>query len=86
MDLIRISRRLADECDALRFGGPVTHVYNPLRYARASVEQYLTKYGGKTGRVVFLGMNPGPWGMAQTGVPFGEVSFVRDWMNLDAKL
>ncbi len=86
MELIRISRRLADECDALRFGEPVTHVYNPLRYAQASVEQYLTKYGNKPGRVVFLGMNPGPWGMAQTGVPFGEVSFVRDWMKLDAKV
>lgn len=86
VDLIRISRRLADECDALSFDEPVTHVYNPLRYAQASVEQYLTKYGKKPGRVVFLGMNPGPWGMAQTGVPFGEVSFVRDWMKLDAQV
>ena len=86
VELIRISRRLSDECDALSFGAPVTHVYNPLDYARESVEQYITKYGKKTGRVVFLGMNPGPWGMAQTGVPFGEVSFVRDWMKLDAKV
>lgn len=86
VELIRISRRLADECDTLNFSEPVTHVYNPLRYAQASVEQYLTKYGKKTGRVVFLGMNPGPWGMAQTGVPFGEVSFVRDWMKLDAEV
>lgn len=86
MELIRISRRLADECDALGFGEPVTHVYNPLRYAQRSVEQYLDKYGKKRGRVVFLGMNPGPWGMAQTGVPFGEVSFVRDWMKLDAQV
>ncbi len=86
VELIRISRKLADACDTLSFGEPVTHVYNPLRYAQGSVEQYLTKYGKKTGRVVFLGMNPGPWGMAQTGVPFGEVSFVRDWMKLDAKV
>jgi single-strand selective monofunctional uracil DNA glycosylase len=86
VELIRISRRLADACDTLSFSEPVTHVYNPLRYAQDSVEQYLTKYGKKTGRVVLLGMNPGPWGMAQTGVPFGEVSFVRDWMGLDAKV
>jgi single-strand selective monofunctional uracil DNA glycosylase len=33
-----------------------------------------------------LGMNPGPWGMAQTGVPFGEVAHVRDWMGIDAKV
>mmetsp|Transcript_25877 Transcript_25877/g.64640 ORF Transcript_25877/g.64640 Transcript_25877/m.64640 type:complete len:204 (+) Transcript_25877:589-1200(+) len=25
-------------------------------------------------------MNPGPFGMAQTGVPFGDVAMVRDWM------
>ncbi len=28
-------------------------------------------------------MNPGPWGMAQTGVPFGEVSIVREWLQID---
>ena len=27
-------------------------------------------------------MNPGPFGMAQTGVPFGEVSMVRDWLGI----
>ncbi len=86
MELIRISRRLSAAVDALTFGGAVTHVYNPLNYAQASVEQYLDKYGKKQGRVVMLGMNPGPWGMAQTGVPFGEVSFVRDWMKLDANV
>ncbi len=29
-------------------------------------------------------MNPGPFGMAQTGVPFGEVAAVRDWMGIEA--
>jgi single-strand selective monofunctional uracil DNA glycosylase len=28
-------------------------------------------------------MNPGPFGMAQTGIPFGEVAAVRDWMGLE---
>jgi len=27
-------------------------------------------------------MNPGPFGMAQTGVPFGEVASVRDWLGI----
>lgn len=31
-----------------------------------------------------MGMNPGPWGMSQTGVPFGEVPAVRDWMGIEA--
>ena len=34
--------------------------------------------------MLLLGMNPGPWGMAQTGVPFGTVEFVRDWMGIEA--
>ena len=60
--------------DALAFAPPVTHVYNPLRYAREIHEEYLARFGGPGKRAVFVGMNPGPWGMAQTGVPFGEVA------------
>lgn len=86
MNLVTISRRLGRTVDELAFADPVAYVYNPLRYARAAHEQYLERFGAKTGRVVLLGMNPGPWGMAQTGVPFGEVSMVRDWMKIDAKV
>ena len=32
--------------------------------------------------MIFLGMHPGPWGMAQIGVPFGEIPAVRDWMGI----
>ncbi|MBN1773304.1 MAG: single-stranded DNA-binding protein, partial [Deltaproteobacteria bacterium] len=28
-------------------------------------------------------MNPGPFGMAQTGVPFGDPAMVRDWLRLE---
>jgi single-strand selective monofunctional uracil DNA glycosylase len=28
-------------------------------------------------------MNPGPFGMVQTGVPFGDVVMVRDWLGID---
>jgi single-strand selective monofunctional uracil DNA glycosylase len=64
----------------------VTHVYNPLDYAWATHAQYLEFYGGAPKEVLFLGMNPGPWGMAQTGVPFGEVGAVRDWLGIDAEI
>jgi single-strand selective monofunctional uracil DNA glycosylase len=63
---------------------PVSHVYNPLEYAWAPHEQYLRRYGASRKRVVFLGMNPGPFGMVQTGVPFGEIAAVRDWMGIEA--
>lgn len=80
--LIGIDRALADAVDALSFSEPVTHVYNPLRYARAPHEAYLREFGNGVGRVVLLGMNPGPFGMAQTGVPFGDIALVRDWMGV----
>ena len=87
--LIALSRQLSDAVAALRFTtglpSPVTHVYNPLEYARQSWEAYLQLAAAAPRAVVFLGMNPGPWGMAQTGVPFGEVAAVRDWMGIRAK-
>jgi single-strand selective monofunctional uracil DNA glycosylase len=81
--LIEASRDLCRAVDRLAFKAPITHVYNPLRYARASHEAYLERFGRGRKRVLFLGMNPGPFGMAQTGVPFGEIAAVRDWMGID---
>lgn len=86
MSLIKISRRLAKAVDELQFGPPVACVYNPLIYARTAHEQYLERYGRGTREVIFVGMNPGPWGMAQTGVPFGDVTMVRDWLGIEAEV
>lgn len=74
---------LRDVLAPLEFSAPVTHVYNPLDYAWDSHAAYVRKFLLGPRRVVFLGMNPGPFGMAQTGVPFGEVAAVRDWMGLE---
>jgi single-strand selective monofunctional uracil DNA glycosylase len=82
--LIAAARRLRAETGRLKFKAPVTHVYNPLAYAWAPHEAYLRKFSGGGKRVVFLGMNPGPFGMAQTGVPFGEVAAVRDWLQIES--
>lgn len=84
MSLVEISRKLARNVDRLSFGDPVTHVYNPLRYAAKPHEQYLERYGTAPKEVVLVGMNPGPFGMAQTGVPFGEVAAVRDFLGIEA--
>lgn len=67
----------------MRFRAPVTYVYNPLVYAWAPHEAYLRKFSAGRKRIVFLGMNPGPFGMAQTGVPFGEIAAVRDWLRIE---
>lgn len=80
--LITAARALSDTLDAMHFAAPVSHVYNPLGYAWPIHEDYLRRYAAGRKRIVFLGMNPGPFGMAQTGVPFGEIDAVRDWLGL----
>ena len=83
-ELLRIADGLVEELAPLRFALPVTCVYNPLEYARESFSRYVELYGASPREIVLVGMNPGPWGMAQTGVPFGEVAAVRDWLGICA--
>jgi single-strand selective monofunctional uracil DNA glycosylase len=78
------SRKLCQKLSGMRFESPVTHVYNPLDYARRPHNAYVRRYGAEPKRVIFLGMNPGPFGMAQTGVPFGDVEQVRGWLGIEA--
>ena len=82
--IIEAARELRDVVDRIKFKSPVTHVYNPLDYAWRGHEAYLRKFARSRKQFVFLGMNPGPFGMVQTGVPFGEISAVRAWMRIEA--
>jgi single-strand selective monofunctional uracil DNA glycosylase len=84
MTLVDVSRSLSQSVARLRFADPVHCVYNPLDYARAPHERYLSRYGTGPKEVLLLGMNPGPFGMVQTGVPFGDVTMVRDWLGVSA--
>ena len=85
-DLKKISNRLVNKIKDLKFTEPVTHVYNPLVYAKETVEKYFDTYGKGTKKVLFLGMNPGPFGMAQTGIPFGEIAAVKNWLKLEGSV
>ncbi len=76
-DLLRQTRRL-------RFASPVAHVYHPLEYAQAPYLRYVEQYGQGPREILLVGMNPGPWGMAQTGIPFGEIEIARDWLDVAA--
>jgi single-strand selective monofunctional uracil DNA glycosylase len=82
MDLIDNARRLHRAVHALSFSAPVEYVYDPLDYAWEPHRQYLERYGRGRPEVLLVGMNPGPFGMAQTGVPFGDVGMVRDWLGI----
>ncbi|HEY6078114.1 MAG TPA: uracil-DNA glycosylase family protein [Polyangiaceae bacterium] len=86
MSLVSISRELARQVGKLEFSEPVSHVYNPLVYAREPHERYLELWGKGPKRVLLLGMNPGPFGMAQTGVPFGDISLVREFLRVEGKV
>ena len=86
MDLLAITWELAAALVPLRFAPPVAHVYNPLLYARQPYKTYLRRWGGAPKEVVLLGMNPGPWGMVQTGVPFGEIEAVRGWLGIEGRV
>ena len=82
--LIRAAESLRASVSALEFAAPVAFVYNPLDYAWKAHQIYLRQYGNTQKKVIFLGMNPGPYGMVQTGVPFGEIQAVRDWMKIES--
>jgi single-strand selective monofunctional uracil DNA glycosylase len=83
-ELLAATDELLTNLKGLSFAEPVAYTYNPLEYARHSHELYLTRFGYSKKRALLMGMNPGPWGMAQTGVPFGEIAAVRDWMGISA--
>lgn len=82
--ILEAGQRLSSQIDGMDFRPGATHVYNPLSYAWAPYARYVERWGRGPKRVLFLGMNPGPFGMAQTGVAFGEVSAVRDWIGVQA--
>ena len=84
MKPLTIVRRLSKSVSDMTFAEPVTHVYNPLAYALGAHRQYLDRFCRQGVDAILIGMNPGPWGMVQTGVPFGEVELVRDWMKIDS--
>jgi single-strand selective monofunctional uracil DNA glycosylase len=84
--LVTISRDLCEQVEQMAFPS-VPYVYNPLVYAREPHEAYLERWGSKSPRdVVMVGMNPGPFGMAQTGVPFGDVAMVRDFVGITGEV
>ncbi|MGB0745278.1 MAG: uracil-DNA glycosylase family protein [Opitutales bacterium] len=82
--LVAAARRLSAAVGQLDFAEPTTHIYNPLDYAWEAHELYMRMYGNSPKKILFMGMNPGPFGMAQTGVPFGEIDHVRDWLGIEA--
>ncbi len=86
MNMLTITDHLIEDTAALSFAPPTAYVYNPLDYARAAWDEYLRRYATGTPEILLLGMNPGPFGMAQVGVPFGDIPSVRDWLGIETPI
>lgn len=83
---LQVELELNTHLRRLRFSEPVRYIYNPLEYAWDTHRCYVDKYCQPGQKVLFLGMNPGPFGMAQTGVPFGEIKSVVDWLKITGEV
>ncbi|XP_064643950.1 uncharacterized protein LOC135497889 [Lineus longissimus] len=83
---LHIENQLNVVLDQIQFVEPVTHTYNPTRYAHEPHEDYVRKYCNSRKEILFIGMNPGPFGMAQNGVPFGEINLVKDWLKVEGRV
>lgn len=83
---LEAEKRLCQHLKMISFGEPVSHIYNPLVYAFETHLKFLKTFCTSHKTVLFLAMNPGPFGMSQNGVPFGEVSAVRDWFRISGNV
>ncbi len=80
--IIERTKQFSTQLESLNFSLDC-YIYNPLQYAWAMHEAYLRRFVSQKTRTLLLGMNPGPFGMAQTGIPFGEVAAVRDYLRIE---
>lgn len=84
--ILALERDLSKQLSQIKFRGNVEYIYNPVEYAYDVHANYVNTYCQSTKKILYLGMNPGPWGMSQNGVPFGEVSMVKDWLKMTGKI
>ncbi|MEM7474550.1 MAG: uracil-DNA glycosylase family protein [Planctomycetota bacterium] len=84
--VIQLAKELSQNVSEIDFSEAAPWVYNPLEYAWQAHKQYLSRYARSSCRVLMLGMNPGPWGMAQCGVPFGEIEAVKSYLGIEASV
>ena len=90
MGVIESAKKLSEKCDSLTKSilrqTNLSYVTNPLNYAWQYHESYLKQYSGLGAKTLLLGMNPGPYGMAQCGVPFGATNIAKNFLNITGKV
>lgn len=83
--IVRIARALSRELSALHPPSSVAFTYDPIAYAWSAHRAYCLMARTRP-LALFVGMNPGPFGMVQTGVPFGEVAAVQGFLGIDERI
>src|SRR5690554_3909574 len=84
-NLLKRTQLFSKQVEALNFSFE-GYVYNPLNYAWSLHATYLERYIHQSVNLLFLGMNPGPFGMAQNGVPFGDSVMVKEWLKIEGEV
>ena len=65
---IELETNLANRLMEIPYPHDIDTIYNPLDYAIKPHTYFVEKYANEAPKdILFLGMNPGPWGMGQTG-------------------
>ena len=83
--LLKRTQLFSKQVEALSFSFE-GYVYNPLNYAWPLHAAYLERYVHPNVKLLFLGMNPGPFGMAQNGIPFGDSVMVKEWLKIEGEV
>ena len=67
---IRLKEDVEKFADKMILERSVEAIYNPLSYAWNPHKAFIELGGGGGAKTLLLGMNPGPHGMGQMGIPF----------------
>ena len=84
--ILALEQSLSKKLSEIKFKAPVDYIYSPIEYAYDVHSNYVHSYCQGTKKILFLGMNPGPWGMSQNGIPFGEISMAKEWLKMSGKI
>ncbi|CAG5129987.1 unnamed protein product [Candidula unifasciata] len=83
---VLLEKELCEKLSRVSLPGKIQYVYNPLEYAFDSHLNFVRRFCTGEKYVLFVGMNPGPFGMSQNGVPFGECSIVKEWLQIEGEV
>lgn len=86
ISLQKVHKKILEIRDKLKSLSYPYFTYHVFDYAYDPFWEYICRYGKNEKKNIFLGINPGPFGMMQNGIPFGAMSIVKDWLSIKAPI